>query len=588
LKPEGKCLFRSKLFGYIIAGVFLLLTARLIEIQYFDHEHYLSLARNQQRTKVTIPARRGEIFDCQGRTLAMSVTARSVFAEPHRLPEVKDTCEKLALALDLDPSALLERLIAARNKKFIWIKRFVSEEEAQAVRALNLTGVGFRKESQRRYPLGVVASHVIGFTGTDGHGLEGIELLFDRELSGTDGYKIVLRDGRARAIQPPVPQEKRPVAGASVVLTIDGAVQHFAEEVLDRIMQKWNPLGATIVVIQAHTGEILAMANRPTYDPNRFGDFSSDARRNRAVTDSFEPGSTFKPVIMAAALEEGVTRPQDRIFCEDGLFVYRARRLRDHHPYGWLTAKEVIAKSSNVGMAKVGLALGGDLMYRYLRNFGFGGKTGLKLPGEVAGQITPPRRYSYYTLMSVPIGQEIAVSALQLTRAFCVFANGGILVKPKIVRGLVDERGAVIKRYDNKSNRRVISARTAGQIMQMLELVVSDGTGRKAKVAGYRIAGKTGTAQKINPEGGYAHSRFVSSFICIAPAEAPRFVLLVTVNEPRAGGSYYGGTVAAPSAGELAKRILEFHAVRPAGFDRAASFSEQAMRRRNEELGNRN
>jgi len=555
---------RLRVCGFLLAGVFLILIIRLFKLQYFDHARYGDLARNQQTVKVDIPAVRGRIYDSAGRILATSLVVDSVFAEPHVIEDKESTCIKLAPVLGLDKEALLEKLKQNAAKKFIWIKRFVSAEEAEAVRRLGLVGIGFRKESKRFYPRGIVASHVLGCVNIDGEGLEGIELMFDRQLRGEDGYRILLRDGKRCPIQPASPRGKPAQDGASVVLTIDSIVQHFTEEALDDIVEKWDPLAATVVVMSPYTGEILAMANRPTFDPNIFNEYPADARRNRAVTDSYEPGSVLKPVIMAAALEENVTRPEDKIFCHNGLFAYRARRLRDHHPYGWLTASDVIVKSSNIGMAKIGLALGPEKMYRYVKNFGFGAATGIRFPGEAPGQITPPEKYSYYTLTSVPMGQEIAVTALQFARAFAVFGNGGILVKPKLVRGLLDSRGRVIERYGRAGARRVISKKTADEVMKMLVGVVNSGTGRRAGLDEYQLAGKTGTAQKIAPEGGYTHSRFISSFACIGPAEDPSFVVVVMVNEPRKGNSYYGGTVAAPSAGRLAKRILGFNRVRPA------------------------
>jgi len=552
---------RARVFAFLFSTVFFVLIGRLAYIQLFQHSWYLERARIQHTLRLPLPACRGEILDRKGRTLATTIMVDSVFAEPRRIQDISGVARSLAWALDLDPGVLAAKLKEKSDKGFIWIKRKVSPEEARRVKELGLEGVGLRKEPKRVYPQGVLASHILGFVDIDCVGLEGAEKEFNRYLTGRDGFREYQRDGRGRLIYLPGAPEVPASDGDTLVLTIDSVIQHFAEEALDSAMETYAPMSATAIVLEPFTGEVLALANRPAFDPNRPGEFPPESRLNRAIVDIYEPGSTFKPVVLASAIEEGLVNPSDRFFCYNGVYQVKARRLHDHRPHGWLTVRDILVKSSNIGMAQIGQLLGAERMYAYVRSFAFGEKTGIELPAEAAGKVYPLGKWSYYSVTSVPMGQEIGTTPLQLARAFCVFANGGFRVRPTILKGLCDEAGKVYTRKSSGLTWRVISPSTARTMVEILTGVVEEGTGRRAKLQDYVVAGKTGTSQKV-VNGTYSHSKFVTSFVCFAPAERPRVLVLVMVNEPTKGGSFYGGTVAAPLAARVLEETLHYLGVR--------------------------
>jgi len=477
----------------------------------------------------------------------------SLYAVPNAIKDKENVINQLLPILGVERSYLKERLY--RKKEFIWLARKLPPEKSAAIKKLNIKGLGFLKETKRVYPNSYLASHVIGFSGTDNTGLEGAERDFNKYLKGQPGWAIFLRDARQKKLDI---WEKMvlPVDGMDLVLTIDEVIQYIAERELDKAFKKYNAKGASIVVMDPHTGRILALANRPTYDLNNHSGISRDAMRNRSICDLFEPGSVFKIVTASAALEEGKVTEEDVFFCENGAYKVGGRILHDHTSHGNLTFRQVIEESSNIGTVKVAQILGPDTVYRYLRAFGFGSELGIDLSGEISGMIKPVRAWSKTSITAIPIGQEVGVTALQLASAISVIANGGQLMKPYIIDSVRDETGRVIKQNKPVLIRKAISTDTALRIKKILTGAVEEGTGKLAKVRGYSAAGKTGTAQKLEANGAYSHSKFVASFIGFAPAEDPLLAIVVTVDEPHP--YYFGGVVAAPVFQNVAGDVIRY------------------------------
>lgn len=569
MMPLKKHKLWANITGALLMIAFLALAVHLSRIQLLDHVKYRTLARGQQNKKIELPARRGSIVDRNGLTLAESLQVSSVYADPAEIEDVRTAAYQISKVLRLNSSKLAKLL--RKDKRFVWIKRKITDEELIEITKLALKGVYAKHEYQRFYPNGSLGSHVLGFTNIDERGIEGIELSFDDELSGEPGYKLINRDALQRQIITPDAEIRLPQHGNHVQLTIDANIQRLTEEELEIACEKWNPLSATAVVMDPMTGEVLAMANVPTYDPNHFRKYSPSARRNLAITDSYEPGSLMKPLVISGAFEHGVTKSDEIIFCEHGKAVIEGRRLSDTHPHGNLTISDIIAQSSNIGMAKVGMRMGNEKMYRYLKQFNFGEKTGIELPGEINGVFHPLKQWSKkYSLISVSIGHEIAVTPLQFITAFCCLPNGGQWIRPKVVKATISNDNKTKEYYrPSQAAERVISSQVARTIMNpILMRVVTDGTGDKANLLEYDVAGKTGTSQKIQSSGGYAHNKHVGSFIAYAPAERPRICVLVMINEPQKG-AYYGGTVAAPVVREIILRSLMYLGEEPATFKMA-------------------
>ena len=539
--------------------VFVGLWARLVCLQVFHHDKYAGLAQQQNTVRVPIPAQRGKIYDRRGEILAMSIPGRSIFANPREIIDYRAASDALAGALSLDGETLYAGLLAHNDKFFAWIKRMATPEEEAAVRALGLKGVYIREEPMRFYPSGRLAAQLVGFAGLDQHGLAGAEFAFDSRLSGADGWCEETRDGRARGIRQPGRTFVPAVNGQSIVLTIDTNIQDFLEMAVDRCFEQYAPKSVTGIVMDPASGDILALAERPTFDPNKYAEAPKDTWRLRSVTDTFEPGSMFKPYVFSGAFEQRIVRLSEIIFCGNGVFHVGERTLHDAHPYGNLSAEDVVVKSSNIGMARIGLRLGAPMTYAYLAAFGFGRPTGLPFPSEASGYLVPARKWSDYTLTSVPMGHEVSVTAVQIAAAFSAIANGGHLLKPRILRGAIGPDGKVVeKNVGPEVVRRVITPETSRVMTtEVLRKVVTDGTGRLADIDEYEIAGKTGTAQKL--EGGlYSHSKYVSSFVCTGPVDSPRAVVLIVVDEPSRGASLFGGTVAAPQAADVLRSTLDY------------------------------
>jgi cell division protein FtsI (penicillin-binding protein 3) len=539
---------------FLIFFIFLLLcVGRLFFIQFFRSQYLTAIAKKQHNQLVELEPRRGTIFDCNLKAQAVNMSMDSLYAVPNAIKNKEAVINQLHPLLGTERSYLEDRL--DRQKSFIWVARKLTPDKSESIKNLNIKGLGFLKETKRIYPNSYLASHIIGFSGIDNIGLEGIERSFDHYLRGVPGWAIFLRDARLKQLdiweKMVVPQD-----GKDLVLTIDEVIQYIAERELDKAFKTFHAKGASIVVMDPHTGRILAMANRPTYDLNDHSGVSKDSIRNRAICDLFEPGSVFKIVTASAAFEEKKVNEEDVFFCENGAYQVAGRILHDHTAHGNLTFKQVIEESSNIGTVKVAMILGADTVYRYIRAFGFGSKTGIDLAGEISGMISPPRLWSKTSITAVPIGQEVGVTTLQLASAISVIANGGQLMKPYVIDSVRDNQGRIIKQNKPTLIRKVISVDTALRIKKILTGVIEEGTGRLGKVLGFTAAGKTGTAQKLEPNGTYSHTKFVASFIGFAPAEDPLITVVVTVDEPHP--YYYGGVVAAPVFQKVAGDVIRY------------------------------
>jgi len=536
-----------------------LLAVRLFCVQLGAAKPLSKLASDQYKTFSRLLPRRGMIYDRNLRELAVSINLDSVFIDPALVEDRQSAANKLSEVLEEDPDVILKKL--NNDKRFAWLARRIDARAANDIKRLSIKGIGFIKEPKRVYPNDTLASHVLGFVGLDDEGLEGIELLYDGYLTGTVGWIYSIRDAKKREVHGYEYREIPPADGNDVVLTIDSVVQSFAENALDSTFKKYNAKGGMIVVMDPYTGDILALANRPTFDPNKIGDSSVEARRNRVICDFFEPGSSFKIVTATAVIEEDVIGMDDEIYCENGEFKWSKHIYHDHKPHEWLKFKDIIKHSSNIGTMKSALKVGSKRLYRYIKRFGFGKKTGIDLPGEVEGIIRPTNKWSKLSLCSISMGQEVTVTAIQLACALSSVANGGFYVKPRIIAKVQDKTGYVIKKFEPRKLHRVMSVETSGKVRGILRGVVEEGTGTRAEVKGYSPAGKTGTAQKVEEDGRYSHRKFMSSFIGFLPYDDPKFVVVVLMDEPRP--QYYGGTVCAPVFKKVAEQLMRYYKIEP-------------------------
>lgn len=546
----------------LLATWFVASVARLSYLQVVRHDHYVELADKQHQRVVELAAPRGTIFDRDGRELAVSGPADSVYAVPREVEDAAATARALAAVLGGSADEIRKKIDAGKGW-FAWIKRQVTPEEAARVKALDLPGIALREESKRFYPQGELAAHVVGFVGTDAKGLAGLEQEFDAEITGKVGRRIVLRDAGGRLAVDPSLAATEAEPGADLHLTLDTELQHLAEEELAQTAEKFGSRAGAVVLLDPWTGAVLAMASYPTFNPNRFNE-ASDAKerwRNRVIQDAFEPGSTFKMVTMAAALGADLVDSSDVFDCGMGRIVVYGQPIRDHKPFGLLTLREVMAKSSNVGAIKVGLKAGDELLNRQIVDLGFGRKTGIELPGESPGILAPRERWQPITKAYLSFGQGIAVTTLQLATAFAAVANGGELVKPYLVASI--GRGADLRRASPERTvvDRAMSPSTARQVERLLEAVTMEGgTGTKAAVPGYFVAGKTGTAQMAE-KGRYSLTDHMAVFAGFAPGRNPVLVGAVVVDRPR--GDFHGGSVAAPIFGGIVRQALIARGLRP-------------------------
>ena len=537
----------------LFACGFAAVIGRSFYLQVLEHDKLVKLAERQHNRTIQITPARGGIFDRTGAPMAVSLEMDSLFAEPKRISDPAAVAAALAPLVQLPQQELMKKLDSERG--FAWLARQLSPETAAAIKKLKLPGIGFVKENKRFYPNFEMASHVLGFTGMDPGGLEGLERRYDATVLGKTGYLMAERDALGRNVaQSAVVQEAAP--GKSLHLTLDKNIQYFAEKELAKAVEGSKAKSGMALVMDPWTGKILAMANYPTFNPNSFRQYPAFNLRNRCVADSFEPGSTFKVFLLAAAIEEKLVRPQDVFNCENGRYSFGGRIIRDDHPHSRATVAEVLKYSSNIGSAKIGLKLGDDRLYRYLKAFGFGDKSGVDLPGEASGGLRPVSRWYGTDIATISFGQGVSSTAVQLVAAASAVANGGTLMKPYLVERITDNTGQELQRFEPQTVRRVISTQTAATIAQMMVGVTQKGgTGTNAAIEGFQVAGKTGTAQKVDPVSkGYSATKRTASFLGFVPADKPQLTILVVVDEPQT--SPYGGVVAAPAFREIAFNTL--------------------------------
>ncbi|HEY1937729.1 MAG TPA: penicillin-binding protein [Candidatus Angelobacter sp.] len=544
---------------FILAGFlafwFVAICARLVWLQVVNYGDYTQRAAKQQQRSIEVSPVRGNIYDRRGNELAMTVSVDSIFAVPSEVPDVHSTAQVLGRVLKADATEIESRLRGSRA--FAWVARKIDNGTSARIRALNLKGIYFQKESKRFYPKGELAAQVLGYVGLDDDGLGGIEREFQPQLTGKPGKMLITMDNKRRWLGR---VEKQPDPGENVVLTIDEKIQYIVERELARAIDETHAEAGTVIVQNPHTGEVLALANWPTFNPNVFNKVNSQALKNRSVSDVYEPGSTFKIVTLAAALEEKITNPDEVVDCQMGSIVVNGLRIHDHHPYAGLTVEQILEHSSDVGAIKVALRLGEERFDRYIRAFGFGAQTRIELPGETRGITKPVSRWSKVSIGAISMGQEIGVSPVQLAAMVSTIANDGLYVAPRIVAGTTAPRSTPqLIAFHPAMGRRVISPLTAAQMKHMMEGVVLRGTGKKAILDGYTSAGKTGTAQKIDATGHYSHRQHIASFAGFAPVNNPALTVLVVLDSPAGGYPRDGGGVAAaPVFARIAQQVLAY------------------------------
>jgi cell division protein FtsI (penicillin-binding protein 3) len=535
----------------LLAVVFLLLLgaalARAVWIQVVQGPEYAAMALRQHRETVVVPASRGTIVDRNGEPLAIGQLATTVYANPRQVNDARDLTLAASKQLGLDPAELYPMLVD-RSRGFVYVARKADPRKAKILQSLDFAGLGFYPEELRFYPQGPVAAQVLGYAGLDNKGLEGLERSLEGTLAGKPGSQTIVKDPFGRALD--VVETKAETPGRSVRLTIDREIQANAEEILQDTVRQWGARAATAIVMDPHTGEIYAMATAPRFNANRFPTTRADRRRNRAVTDTYEPGSTFKLVTIAAGLQERIITPRTSFRLAPTINV-ADRVIHEAHTRGTerLTVKQIVEQSSNIGTITIAQHLGAGRLASWIDRFGFGAKTGVDFPGESPGFALPLDEWSGSTIGTVPIGHGIAVTPVQMARAYAAIANGGRLVRPHLI-DRIDGRMVGTTR-----GPRVVSRAVSDQMLSMLRGVVLEGTGTEAAIPGYTVAGKTGTAAKIDPDGTYSTSRYVASFVGLVPATKPRLVIMVMVDEPH--GDIYGGVVAAPAFREIARFNLQ-------------------------------
>jgi cell division protein FtsI/penicillin-binding protein 2 len=541
---------------------------RLIYLQMIKHDEYAGLAAEKHVYKQTIYAERGAIFDANNEVLAHNVPVQTVVADATHITNLGATVDLLSDELKIPAHELAEKLRG--DRRYIVLKRELPDAAADQLRgklrAQNLRGIYFEHDATRIYPNGSMLCHVIGFTDFEHHGIQGVEGSMDEYLHGQDGYRYIEHNRAGQEIVLYRGQERASRDGYQVHLTIDLNLQNIVENEIDAAMREYSPKKAIIILMRPQTGEILAMANRPNFDINRRSEAKPEEMKNRAIIDMMEPGSTFKIVAAAAALNEHKVQPDSTIFCENGLWNFGGSALHDHKPFSELSVQDILVKSSNIGAAKLALTVGDQKLYEYIRRFGFGERTGVELPGEISGLIRPPQAWSKISITRIPMGHEVGVTPLQMTVAMATIANGGKLMTPRIVKSITTADGKTITSPSPVVLRQVISPQTARQIGTALRGVVSDrGTAAAAAVPGFVIAGKTGTAQKVDPKGGYESGKYVVSFTGYLPADKPEFVGLVVLDDAQTSKPElnYGGMVAGPIFSKIAEKAARYLDLEP-------------------------
>jgi cell division protein FtsI/penicillin-binding protein 2 len=547
-------------------------SARLVYLQVGRHAEYSAQAAQNHSDRHTIYARRGAILDANGLTLAQNEPVKTVVADGFLIKDHKALARMLAQPLGMSEAVLLEKLTRERfsekegkkvPSRYIVLKKSVSEAAVAALStdlaARKIRGIFFEQDSVRNYPNDEMLCHVIGFTDHTSNGIEGIEASMNDYLRGHDGFRYTERDRQGRELVAYRAEERPPRDGCNVRLTIDMALQTIVESELDEAVKRMRPKMATVILMRPQTGQILALANRPHYNLNQQQGVTQEQRQNRAIMDQVEPGSTFKIVTTASALAHRLVQPDTGIFCENGYFRYGGRALHDHHGYGELSVHDILVKSSNIGVAKMAIQLGDQRLYNAVRLFGFGDRTGVQLPGEIDGTVHPPHRWSKISITRIPMGHEVDATPLQVANSMCAIANGGRLLTPQIIQEITDAEGRTVATFPPVEVRRVIPESTAQQVRDALvEVVGKRGTAPQAAVPGFKVAGKTGTSEKITPGGTYKDGKYVASFVGFMPAEDPAFVALVIVDEARVEhGKHFGGLVAAPIFSKIAARAAQ-------------------------------
>jgi cell division protein FtsI/penicillin-binding protein 2 len=564
--------WRARAVVAVLAVIAVALGVRLVQLQWFERLAFSDRA-NRQRTFVeSVAARPGDIVDRNGRLLATTISVRSLYANPAQIVDAAKFASDVAPLLKLDADRLAERLKQNRKKQFLWVKRRLTEKQTAKIRALEMPGEiwGFRREFLRRYPQGELAGHILGLRSIDGEGRGGVEQKLDDVLRGRNGERVLIRDARGRVIDVETESDRPAEHGRTVVLSLDAIIQLYTERELDRVMEEWRPSSACAIVVDPVTGDVLAMASRPAFDPNNPVNVLPAAWKNTAIASMYEPGSTFKPFVVAWAVDRGIITRDESFNCERGAYRMGRRILHDHHPYGQLSVTDIIVKSSNIGMAKIGERMTNRSLYEAAVTFGFGRRTGTELPGELSGLVRRLSKWDRYSTGSIPMGQELAVTPLQLITAHAALANGGKLLSPRLVLGDMEAMEEFGRRPSPMAASQVVTQTVGAEaaawvVSGPMRGVVDRGTGKKAQLPEFTVFGKSGTAQKHDPATGkYSTKRHVCSFVCGAPADNPRALVLVLVDEPTVGTSHYGGTVAAPAASRILQKTL-LHLRVPAG-----------------------
>jgi len=546
----------------LLVLIFTLFAWRLIYLQVSQHDYFSLKAAEKHSIRIPIPARRGRILDRNGEELAVNIPVQTVYADGTHIRNAAAVAGVAAPFLDMTVKELTEKL--STQRPYVVIRKGVSEEKAEglihAMEKSGLHGLYLQEGAERSYPNEEMLCHVLGFVDHTGHGADGIEKILDQELSGQDGFRMIEHDRKGREIVIYRGQEQLPENGSDIRLSIDMGLQAIVEREIDATYKELHPVSATAILTDPMTGEVLAMACRPNYDPNRFNEAKPEQMRNRAITDMYEPGSTFKIVVADAALNEGIVDENTRIFCENGHFSYGGKILKDHIGYGELSLHDILMKSSNIGSAKMALRMADNTYYDYVRRFGFGEKTGIPLNGEISGLVNPPQRWDMLTKTRMAMGQSVAVTPIQMVMAMSAVANGGKLMKPRLVlsRGEGDNVEAPVPL------REVVRTKTANFVSNALQSVVSNqGTAPLARIEGFTVAGKTGTAQKISPHGGYLDNRYIVSFAGFFPAEHPKLMGIVIVDDAPIGKANFGGLVAAPVFSRIGGKAARYLDLQP-------------------------
>jgi cell division protein FtsI (penicillin-binding protein 3) len=552
---------RIRLFLALLVAAFGVLGLRAAWLQGVRAGSLARLGETQHREQVALPASRGSIFDRMGVQLALGEQATTVFADPMQIRNPRAVASVAARVLGLDATKLYPEL-ADRTRGFVYVERQADPVRAAALQRRRIAGLGFYPEERRAYPQGSVAAQLLGYVGVDDKGLAGMELELDKALAGRPGHETLVKDATGRAVD--VIGDRPAIQGRDATLTIDHTIEANAEEVLRATVRRWGAKDATAIVLDPRTGEVLAMAVEPGYDANRYPSAPPELQRNRTVTDTYEPGSTFKVVTVAAALSAHLVTPTTALTLPYSIQV-ADRVIHDAEPRGTVryTVEQILAHSSNVGAITLAEMLGRDRLSAWISRFGFGHTTGIAFPGESPGIVLPAAKWSGSTIGNVPIGQGIAVTPVQMASMYAAIANHGVWTQPQLVDRIAGAHGPVPAR------RRLVSRAVAAELMTMLRDVVSEGTGTYAAIPGYQVAGKTGTAQKPDSHGGYASGKYVASFVGIVPASRPRLVVLVTVDEPH--GAIFGGVVAAPAFQQIASFDLRYLEISPDGAPTSAS-----------------